>query len=183
MLSTAAAIAFLGERPTGLAIAGALLICGGVFVLGRVTASTTGGDARSGVVFGIATGVLIAMYTLWDRHAVAELGLSALIVDWCANAGRTVILAPFARHRGDVRAVFATFRREVLTTAVISPLAYILVLVALTLSPVSYVAPAREVSILIGTLLGVRMLQEGHLGPRLLGAGAIVGGLIALSLG
>ncbi len=169
MLSTALAIAVLGERPSGLAIAGAGLICAGVLVLGRVTASSTGGNPRAGVVFGVMTGVLIAMYTLWDRHAVAELGLSPLLVDWAANAGRSLILAPFARRRGDVAAVWRTFRREVLTTAVISPLAYILVLVALTLSPVSYVAPAREVSILIGTLLGVRLLHEGHVGPRLVG--------------
>lgn len=183
MLSTALAIAVLGERPSGLAIAGAVLICGGVFVLGRVTASNTRGDPRAGVAFGLATGVLIAAYTLWDRHAVAELALSPLIVDWAANVGRSVLLAPFARHRGDVATVWRTFRREVLTTGLISPLAYILVLTALAVSPVSYVAPAREVSILFGTIMGVRLLQEGHLGPRLAGAGAIVGGLVALALG
>jgi drug/metabolite transporter (DMT)-like permease len=183
MISTVIAIAVLGERPSPLAISGAVLICGGVIVLGRVTSSTSGGDPRAGVIFGVATGVLIATYTLWDRHAVAELAVPALILDWAANAGRAVILAPFARRRSDVGRIWRTYRREVITVAVISPLAYILVLTALAVSPVSYIAPAREVSILIGTMLGVRLLKEGHLGPRLAGAGAIVTGLVALAIG
>lgn len=183
MLSTALAIAVLGERPSPLAISGAVMICVGVFVLGRVTASNSGGDARAGVLFGIATGVLIATYTLWDRHAVAELAIPPLILDWSANAGRAVLLTPFALRQARIREVWQTYRREIAVVALISPLAYILVLFALTLSPVSYIAPAREVSILIGTLLGVRLLKEGHLGPRLVGAGAIVAGLMALALG
>jgi drug/metabolite transporter (DMT)-like permease len=183
MLSGALAILVIGERPSALAIAGALLICGGVFVLGRVTSIHTGGDARAGILFGLATGVLIATYTLWDRHAVAVLAVPPLILDWSANAGRALILAPFAARTKQVRNVWRTYRREILVVAVISPMAYILVLIALQTSPVSYIAPAREVSILIGTLLGVRLLREGHLGPRLVGSGAIVAGLVALAVG
>ena len=182
MLSTALAIAVLGERPSGLAIAGAALICVGVFVLGRTT-STAGGDTRAGVLFGLATGVLIATYTLWDRHAVAELAVPPLILDFAANAVRATLLAPIALSGTNVGRVWREFRREVFTVALFSPLAYILVLTALAVSPVSYVAPAREASILIGTLLGVRLLREGHLGPRVAGAGAIVGGLVALAVG
>jgi drug/metabolite transporter (DMT)-like permease len=183
MLSTALAIAVLGERPTALAVAGAVMICLGVFVLGRVTSGSTGGNARAGVLFGLATGVLIATYTLWDRHAVAELAIPPLILDWAANAVRATVLTPIALRLGTWRRVWQEFRREIVVVALISPLAYILVLFAYRISPVSYIAPAREVSILIGTMLGVRLLREGRLGPRLIGAGAIVGGLVALALG
>jgi drug/metabolite transporter (DMT)-like permease len=183
MLSTALAIAVLGERPTPLAIAGALLICTGVFLLGRANATVHGGNARAGIAFGLATGVLIATYTLWDRHAVAELAVPPLILDWAANAVRATLLTPIALRLGTWRRVWTQFRREIAIVALISPLAYILVLFALQISPVSYIAPAREVSILIGTVLGVRVLQEGGLGPRLVGATAIVGGLVALALG
>lgn len=184
MLSTILAIAVLGERPTPIAIVGAVLICLGVFVLGRVTASgNTKGDPRAGVAFGVATGVLIAIYTLWDRHAVAELAVPPLILDWAANAGRAAILAPIALTRGGVGRVWSEYRREIAVVGLISPLAYILVLTALVVSPVSYVAPAREVSILIGTLFGVRLLKEGRPGPRLVGAAAIVTGLVALAVG
>lgn len=183
LLSTIAAIAFIGERPSALALAGAVTICAGVIVLGRTTTSDGAGDARAGVLFGVATGVLIAIYTLWDRHVVAVLAVPPLLLDWAANAVRATVLAPIALRRNTVRRVWTELRREVLTVALLSPLAYILVLTALAVSPVSYVAPAREASILIGTILGVRLLREGRLGPRLTGAGAIVAGLVALAVG
>jgi uncharacterized membrane protein len=65
----------------------------------------------------------------------------------------------------------------------LSPLAYVLVLFALARAPVSIVAPARETSILIGTLLGTTVLAEGQRQRRLLCASAIVVGVTALALG
>ncbi len=67
--------------------------------------------------------------------------------------------------------------------AVLSPLSYLLVLMALVFAPVSHVAPAREVGILIGTALGGGLLKEGDAQRRLLAAGAIVAGIVALALG
>ena len=75
-------------------------------------------------------------------------------------------------------------RREALVVAVLKPLAYILVLTALVFTPVSYVAPAREIGILIGVIFGARLLAEGHAHrARLLAAGAMVLGIVALALG
>jgi drug/metabolite transporter (DMT)-like permease len=65
--------------------------------------------------------------------------------------------------------------------AALSPLAYILVLYAMTLAPVSLVAPARELSMLIAAFLGVRLLGEGELLRRLVGAGLIAVGVTALA--
>ena len=185
MLSTALAIVFIGERPTALALAGAGLVCIGVFALGRTTSSDgERGSTRAGVIFGVLTGILIATYTLWYRHAVAELAIPPLVLDWSANAGRGLLLTPLAlRRRAVLRETWMKHRREVLAVALFAPLAYILVLSALAVSPVSYVAPAREVSILVGTIFGAQLLKEGSLGPRLAGAGAIVAGLVALAIG
>jgi drug/metabolite transporter (DMT)-like permease len=184
MLSTAAAIVILGERPTPLALAGATLVCLGVLALGSTSRSTDNRRRAPAVAFGLITGGLIAVYTLWDKHAVGTLAVPPLVLDVSANAVRAALLTPSAlRRRAVVRTVWREHRREIIGVAVIAPLAYILVLTALAVSPVSYVAPAREASILIGTVLGVRLLKEGHLGPRVLGALAIVGGLAALALG
>nr|MCS5666952.1 EamA family transporter [Dehalococcoidia bacterium] len=62
-------------------------------------------------------------------------------------------------------------------------IAYGLVLTAFSLSRVSYVAPAREVGIVIGVLLGMYVLKEPFGAGRLLGSGFIVSGgaMIALS--
>ena len=66
---------------------------------------------------------------------------------------------------------------------VLVPAAYILVLAAMTVSPVSYVAPAREVSILFATLMGTHVLSEGRSRRRPLAAATMVVGVVALALG
>jgi drug/metabolite transporter (DMT)-like permease len=81
-----------------------------------------------------------------------------------------------------VRALWAAHRAEVIGTGMLSPLAYILVLTALVFTPVSYVAPAREVSILIGTFMGARLLEEEDARRRLIAAAAMFVGLAALVL-
>ena len=183
LLSTTLAVALLGERPSPLALSGALLVVIGVFVL------TGGAGARShsqahAVLFGVATGVVIAAYTLWDKHVVSGLGLAPLLFDWMNNAGRALLLTPAALpRRSEVAEAWRRHRWEAFGVALLSPLSYILVLTAMVFTPVSYVAPAREISILIGTAMGARRLAEGHLRRRLLGAGAMVAGLAALVLG
>src|SRR6185437_13997057 len=66
LLSTAAAIAILGERPTPTALLGAAVIVGAVFSL----AARPHGGATQAAVFALMTGVAIAGYTLWDKQAV-----------------------------------------------------------------------------------------------------------------
>ena len=62
--------------------------------------------------------------------------------------------------------------RAALVVAVLGPLAYVLVLYAMQLAPVSHVAPAREVSMLFAALVRCRLLGEADRAARLLGAGA-----------
>ena len=74
-------------------------------------------------------------------------------------------------------------RSEAIGVALLVPLSYILVLTAMQFTPVSYVAPAREISILIGTAMGTRLLAEGDVHRRLAAAGAMVLGVVALAVG
>jgi drug/metabolite transporter (DMT)-like permease len=67
--------------------------------------------------------------------------------------------------------------------AAISSLAYILILTALAFTPVSYIAPAREVSIVFGAFLGAKYLKESGGRRRVWAAVAIAGGILALALG
>ena len=56
-------------------------------------------------------------------------------------------------------------------------------LYALAISPVSYVAPTREIGILLGAVMGARWLNESDVQRRMAGAVAMVLGVIALALG
>ncbi len=184
MLSTAAAILVLGERPTPVALAGTLLIGGGIFLLAAGPHAPGRHGAGQPVAFALVTGAFIAAYTLWDKHAVSALAVPPLLLDWCDNFGRAAFLTPVAlRRREEVRELWRTRRSDVLWVAALTPLAYLLVLTAMVRTPVSYVAPAREISILIGTVMGTRLLAEGNATRRLVAAAAMVGGVSALALG
>jgi hypothetical protein len=99
------------------------------------------------------------MYTVWDAYAIGRLDLSPVSYFWGAELCRTALLAPLALPRSlALRRVWRDERRIVLWVAVLSPLSYVLVLFALRLAPVSLVAPAREVSIVIGVVGGIALL-------------------------
>jgi drug/metabolite transporter (DMT)-like permease len=188
LLSALVGVTLLGERPSALAVAGIVAVVGGVLALGLSASGGRDGTdprrRRTGVGFGLATGVFIATYTLWDAHAVATAAIPVLVFDWGNNLSRMLVLSPAAlRRRARVGYAWHEHRRAVLAVGLLSPLAYILVLAALVTTPVSYVAPAREVSIVIGTLLGARVLAEGHVGRRLAASGVVLAGVAALAIG
>jgi drug/metabolite transporter (DMT)-like permease len=184
-LSVIGAMIVFGERPSPLALAGAALVVAGIAVMSWTPGHRRGPDVRRSIAFALATGVCIAAYTLWDNKGVTI--LAPVLYSFGQDVTRATIMAPVvltnAAGRAAVRTAFREQRRAVLAVGILSPGAYILVLIALTMAPVSYVAPAREVSILVGALLGLRLLGESDPRRRLIGASAIVGGVCALALG
>ena len=184
LLSTVAAILFLGERPSAIALVGALLIIGGVMVLAGNFARLRESGTRAAVGYALITGLFIAAYTLWDKQAVSHFAIMPMVLDWGANVGRAILLTPFAlRYSEEAVIEWREHKWEAIAIAILIPLSYILVLTAMSFTPVSYVAPAREISILIGTALGARLLAEGDAPRRLAAAGAMVLGIVALALG
>ncbi len=140
--------------------------------------------AAKAVMFAGLTGMFIASYTLWDKHAVTTLHTPPLLQAYAAFPIMAVALAPLAlRDKPRIAEVWRSYRPQVLGAAILAPLAYILVLIALEFTAVSAVAPAREVSVLFGVLLGGRLLGEGSLARRLGGAAAIVAGIVAIAIG
>jgi drug/metabolite transporter (DMT)-like permease len=185
-LATVAAIVVFAERTSPLALFGAFLVVCGLVALSRPRRLVDLDASHAGVAVGyaLATGSFIAAYTLWDAHAVAALAIPPLLLEWASNAVRTALLAPLVvRRTAEVALIWHEHRTEVLGIAVISPLAYILVLTALVSTPVSYVAPARELSIVIGTAMGAWLLGEAAAARRLPAAAVIVIGVGALAVG
>ena len=195
LLAALAGIILLGERPGPAGIPGIVLVVLGVLVLG---APGRGGGSPSpalpgapvsprlsrAIVFALVTGTFIASYTLWDKYAVSTLRMPPLLQGYASLPVMALVLAPSAlRQRGRTTRVWRGYRRQVTGAAVLSPLAYILVLIAMSFTAVSAVAPAREVSVLAGVLLGRRLLGEGSLARRLTAASAIAAGIICIAVG
>ena len=184
LITVTIAVFLLHENPSALAVAGALMIAGGAVVLTGNFRSLRRSGSLSAVVFALLTGCMIASYTVVDKLAVAAFVVPPLVQDWATNLGRVAIMTPLAlRQKTELGAVWRRRRKEVIAIAVLCPLSYILVLTAMVFTPVSYVAPAREISILIGALFGAHLLAEEHARRRLFGAGAMVAGIVCLAVG
>ncbi|CAM00765.1 EamA-like transporter family protein [Saccharopolyspora erythraea NRRL 2338] len=183
MLSMVIAVVLLHERPGLLGVLGGLLVVVGVFVIGLSDGVPRSAASLTGIGFGLLTGALIALYTVWDAYAVTALALPPLLFDWANNAMRALMLSPYAvRQRSAVAEIWTRYRREVLAVALLSPLAYMLVLFAMRLAPVSMVAPARELSIVLAGLLAWRVLGEAQPGRRLTGAVVVLAGVVLLGI-
>ena len=186
VLSAGAAILFLGERPGPLAMAGGLTIVVSIFFLagGLRLFREDRAHVRLATRLGATSGAFIAAYTLWDRHGVSALAIAPVLYDAGTTVTGLVLLTPFAlRRRPELARSWRLHRYHAAGVASLSSLAYILVLTALAFTPVSYVAPAREVSIVIGAFIGSRYLKESDGRRRLWAAVAIAAGILALAVG
>lgn len=186
LLSALVAITLLGEQAGAASLAGLALVVAGTFTIAGGTALLRGRWSprmRAGLGWGALTGVLIAGYTVVDGHAVRTLDAAPLLFYWLSDSARAALLTPWALARpARVRETLVRAWRPMLAVGLLSPLGYVLVLQAMTMAPISRVAPAREVSMLIAAFLGARLLAEGELRRRLAGAVLIVAGVGCLAL-
>jgi drug/metabolite transporter (DMT)-like permease len=187
MLSSLGAFLLLGEAPTPQRVLGLLTVVAGIGLIstqGNLAAFRQPGG-HAGVRWGMATGSLIAGYTVVDAYGVKTLGIQPVVLDWCANLLRFVLLAPIVLSN-PARAKERMKGRWLLAIAVgvLSPLSYILVLGALDLgAPLSIVAPAREMSMMVGALFGMIILGEPVGLWRLAGCLVLIAGVVLLGAG
>ena len=181
------AVLLLGNRPAPWGWMGIAAILAGIFLMAgggllrRLGAGTDPTLAR-GLGWGALTGLFIAAYTLVDGWAIQVLGLAPLAYYALGLAVRSAVLAPWAlRDRAGLAVEWRRNRGRIVAVGVLSPLAYLLVLTALQLAPLAYVAPAREVSMMIGLLLGAFWLRERVTPARIAGCVLMLGGVALLA--
>jgi drug/metabolite transporter (DMT)-like permease len=181
-LATLGALVFLGESPSRAAWLGVALVAAGVLVLtGDPRRLATQGSLHA-VAYALMTGTFIGAYTVWDRLAVGPRGIPPVLYFWGMCLALAVLLGPLAiRDRHELIDQWRTRWRLVVGIGLLSSLSYILMLTALAVTPVSFVAPIRETSVLFASLLGARFLAEGQTPRRLVAATAMVLGVIVLA--
>jgi uncharacterized membrane protein len=185
LLTIVVACTFFSERMSAIAAGGAILIGISALLLTGDPRKLRDPAAAKSIKFALITGALIACYTVWDKQAVAIFLVAPIVFDWGANLIRVCILLPYAAKRdpGGIKLAWKNQRRAVLGVAIMGPLGYILVLYAMKMAPISYVAPARELSILFAALLGTTLLGEKDRKRRLFAACGMVLGFAGLAAG
>jgi drug/metabolite transporter (DMT)-like permease len=182
LLSFLAATFLLNEPANSLSFLGVALIVGGILLVSGLMSSHHKAP-KAGVAFGLLIGVFIAAYTINDGWAVKVLMMSPFLIDFTGNLLRTILLAPWAlRDPAELMREAREFRSSVIAVSVLGPLGYILVLYAMKIAPIGHVAPARELSTLVGSYFGAKLLKERMTPQRVVGAILIVSGVISLSI-
>lgn len=183
LLAVVLAILVLGERPSALGLSGAGVVIAGVVVIGFAGGRERAHGNRAGILYGLLVGVLIAIYTLWDASAVILGGMPPVGLYWGSVVFQLLLLAgPALRRWPQTRQTARRHWVAVLLFGILSPLAYILILIAIQLAPVSVIAPAREVSVVLVGLAGWLLFREPNPVQRLLGAAIVLAGVALLTL-
>lgn len=136
-----------------------------------------------GTRYALLTGLTIACYAIVDKMGVSR--VQPFLYMYLMTLGSALVICPYVLASKGVSAVRQEWRFNagaVVMAGLLTFAAYGLVLTAFSLSRVSYVAPAREVGIVIGVLMGTFILKEQFGRGRLLGSGFIVAGLALIAL-
>ena len=184
LFSSIAAILFLHEQLRVSATIGLFLIIAGVLVItGLSFKKENNNRIRTGIYYGVLTGFFIALYSLNDTIAVKTYAVSPLTITLATNVFGAIFLLPFVlSKKTELQREIKLHKWIIISIAVLSPAAYILVLEALKYAPLTVVAPARETSILLGVFMGSKLLNEDNGRRRLIASLLILGGIVALSL-
>jgi drug/metabolite transporter (DMT)-like permease len=128
-------------------------------------------------------GIAIATYHLLDRVGVQGTNRHYyILLLFAADLAVFTVFVALRRRRDLLWAEWQTNRVAITVAGSISLVSYLLVLFALSLERVSYVGPARNVSIVFSVLLGALLLRERHGRMRLLGSILIVSGILITAL-
>lgn len=184
LFSVLGAIILLGETPTLQGWVGVLSIFAGIFLVSGLArpAGAATNKLSAGVSWGILTGFTIATYTIIDAWAVKLIGIAPVLYYVLSLALRTCMLAPIAlRDREALRTQWQRNTYNIVAVGILSPLGYTLILYAMTLAPLSYVAPIRELSMLLGVLVGAHLLRESLTPQRIIGSICMICGVTLLA--
>jgi uncharacterized membrane protein len=187
LLAVAIGVGLLGERLGVAGSIGVALLLVGFLLLQRPWQAVRGHGLDPSVVFAFATGVSIATYTAVDRlgtRLIDPLTYAAIL--WVTGAVLLVLWIRFVAGGG----LLAGGRERLRSAAIggwLTLAAYMLVLWALSVAPLSGVAPLRESASVFAAAWGsVRLgeaISRGDTVRRVGASGLIVGGALLLALG
>lgn len=176
---------FLHEKITGWGLFGLVLIISGLILTGTssLIQNWTNLPNIKGIMAALATAFFISMYTFVDGIAVKRgpslpygLLMFTLIPLWST---------PFVLRRYGWSQVIGEWKVQpirFLIAGFLGVLAYLIALYAYSFAPISYSGAIREISVVLGALVGWRFLGEKLGSVRVVGAFIIFTGILMVAL-
>ncbi|MGE3872662.1 MAG: EamA family transporter [Parvibaculaceae bacterium] len=174
--------AIAGETVTGLGTLGILLLVAGIWLTARPGRQSIRLDGMT-LAFALGTSGFIAAYTVVDGFGARASGSASAYAGmlFVLDAVFMIAVALLTRGPKAFLQILPSWRSGA-AGALLSAGAYWIVIWAMSLAPIAAVAALRETSILFVMIMSVIFLREKVTGFRLLGAGLIVLGAVALRL-
>ncbi|HSE39879.1 MAG TPA: DMT family transporter [Acidobacteriota bacterium] len=182
------AVVFLKEHPTRLALLGIACVIVGLYLINLPSIHAWSRPLHAfrtaASRWALLTGILISTYTAVDKVGIQYFPpfiyiyfalfvcLICLSILWFIPQRRAALIQEPKNKR-----IYAVTAGALFGTA-----GYTLVLAALKISPASYVGPVREVSVVIGTWIGIRFLSEQGGWLRLVASALVVLGIIFITV-
>lgn len=179
LLVTLGAAVFAGEHLARIGLLGIVLVSGGIITLALGRSRP---DAKS-TMAALATGVFIASYMVTDGVGVRLSGQAIGYAAWQAVAqGSALFLTYIALRRRAPALPRGRPGVDVLIASVLGLVGYSVVIWAMDHGAMGKVSALRETSILFAAVIGALFLRESITPRKIIGAVAIAGGAICLSI-
>jgi uncharacterized membrane protein len=130
----------------------------------------------------LTAAVASSIYSVIDKVGVQM--LHPVLYIWFINLWMATFMGLYLILRREVSflKIWKESKREILLIAILQNIAYLLVLMALQISKVSYVVAFRQVGALFGAGMGVYFLKESYWKTRIAGALILTLGLLLIGL-
>ena len=182
IVATIISIIFLGLLITKFQALSVVLICFGIIILGMFSESST--KNNKAVIYSLATGFFIGMYSLADGHG-ARISLSPLsFLGWSfiLNA----IIFPFVLKYMGYSNIFSRVMKEAKLIfwigGTLSYIVYGIVVWSFTKAPIPLVGALRESGIVFSILIGFFFLKERITFLKMVSILVIFAGVVLLKL-
>ncbi len=182
------AVVFLYEKLSLTGVTGIILVVCGIYIIHLKSFSARSfmepllGLRGGASLWALATGGTIAAYSLVDKVGVGRVYPPVYIYLMFAITWLTLTPYVLAKERGRLKKEWGANRGAIFTVGFFALFTYLIILFALRMSKVSYVAAVREVSIVLSALYGIIWLDERHGRQKFAGSVLIATGVVLIGL-
>lgn len=138
---------------------------------------------RADLKYALATGITIAIYSIWDKAGVGY--LPGFLYMYLQSLSTTIFFSLYLISKNNIKTLKPEWKlsvKGITLSAICLYSAYGLVLTALEASKVSYLWPIREISILIVVLMSYLIEKEKIRTTTIVGSIVITTGVMSISL-
>jgi len=182
------AILFIGEFLSAGGVGGIIFVMIGLFVISlrgfhiEPLLPQTNRFTSRPYLLALTAAVASSIYSVIDKVGVQL--VHPIFYIWFINLWMATLMGLYLilRRQLSFRKVWQESKKEILIIAILQNAAYLLVLMALQMSKVSYVVAFRQVGALFGAGMGIYFLKESYWKTRIAGALILTLGLVLIGL-